>query len=230
MSMPTLCRLLSATALLAALVVAVPGALADTIQSTASLPPDGRYTTPTVCIHIGPGVCVVNAALFGFTGTTSVINGLGQAIDSNVTFTALVYTDNNGQLGNFLGPLTLGGPIGILYSGRTSDSELGTFTSTLTELDLTGMFNGHSIEMMLSATPSMGPTTVAADGNEFRVSSFFDVFVELSIDHGAFVQGPERTFTLMPTPEPGSLQLMALGVSGLAIGEIRRRVRAMFLG
>ena len=54
----------------------------------------------------------------------------------------------------------LGGPIGILDAGRSSDDELGTFTSSLTELDLTGMFLGHSLEVMLGPMTSSGPTTL----------------------------------------------------------------------
>jgi hypothetical protein len=205
-------------------VAAVPVARASVIQPTASLPPAGVYTAGTICVPLGPGACIVGAGLGNFTGTSSMINSMGQAIDSSVTMTAGIYSNNGGVPGTFLGNLMLGGPIGILYSGRTSDTDLGTFTSTLTELDLTGTFNGHSIEVMLASTPSSGPTTVAPSGGDFLITSFFDVFAEISIDHGAFVPGPPRTFTLT-TPEPGSISLLALGLVGVT-GELRRRVRA----
>jgi len=211
--------------LLAVLVVIAPQARADSIQSDASLPPEtGAYTAPTLCVQVGPGVCVVNPALFGFTGTTSMINGMGQAIDSNISFKASIYTDNGGLPGTFLGNLSMGGPIGIFYSGRTSDSQLGTFTSTLTELNLTGTFNGHTIAVMLGIPPSSGPTTISQDGSQFLVSSFFDVFAEVSIDGGPFMQGPERTFTLTPIPEPSTVSVMALGLAGVAASGLRRRV------
>ncbi len=64
----------------------------------------------------------------------------------------------------FWASLHLAGPIGIFYAGRTSDSQLGTFTSTLTELDMTGMFNGHTVEIMLGMPISSGPTTITAIG------------------------------------------------------------------
>ena len=117
----------------------------------------------------------------------------------------------------------LGGPIGILDAGRSSDDELGTFTSSLTELDLTGMFLGHSLEVMLGPMTSSGPTTVTQFGSDFKVSSFFDVFAEISIEGSPFVPGPMRTFTLTAVPEPGSISLLALGLAGVAI-EFRRRV------
>ncbi|HVP55655.1 MAG TPA: PEP-CTERM sorting domain-containing protein [Candidatus Eisenbacteria bacterium] len=224
------CFLLAAV-MLTIVAVAIPPARASIIQPTPSLPPTaGGYTTGTVCVSLGPGVCVVGASLYGFTGTISTFDSSGQSVDSSITFTADVYTDNNGMPGTLIGPVTLGGPIGILYAGRMTDMDLGTFSSSLTELDLTGMFNGHSIEIMLNPNmTSSGPTTVmtldiAAPDGEFQVSSFFDVFTELSLDHGQFVPGPQRTFTLMPIPEPGSISLLALGVAGVA-GELRRRLR-----
>jgi hypothetical protein len=212
---------LAATVL--AVVVAAPGvAGASIIQSTPSLPPEGYYTAGNICVPLGPGACIVGASLGNFTGTVTTFPLTGQATDSSVTLTAAIYTNNSGMPGTFLGNLMLGGPIGILYSGRSSDTELGTFTSTLTELDLTGAFNGHTIEVVLSPTTSSGPTTVESTGGMYTVSSFFDVFAEISIDGGPFIPGPMRTFTL--TPEPGSISLLALGVLGVA-GELRRRAR-----
>ncbi len=223
MSAPWMWRTLRLAAIALVVVFAMPNAWAGIIQSTPSLPPEGSYTTGTICFaNLGPGVCVVAARLYGFTGTTSIINGGGQSIDSSISLAAMIYTDNNGMPGALIGPLSLGGPIGILYAGRTSDTELGTFTSSLTELDLTGGFNGHTIELILNPNfASIGPTTVAPSGSNFRVDSFFDVFVELSLDNGVFIPGPERTFTL--TPEPGSLSLLALGLSGAAIA-LRRKI------
>src|SRR5271165_292101 len=213
---------------LAAAVLAVGAAApsvvsASIVQSTPSLPPEGTYTAGTICVPLGPGACVVGPSLGNFTGTTSIFDMSGQSIDSSVTLTAEIYSNNAGMPGTFLGNLMLAGPIGIQYAGRMTDSDLGTFTSTLTELDLTGMFNGHSIEVILSPTTSSGPTTVSTYGSDFRVDSFFDVFAEISIDGGPFVPGPMRTFTL--TPEPGSVSLLALGLVTV-VGQVRRRIRA----
>ena len=212
---------------------AVPMARASIIQSNSNLPPEnGAYTAPTICVTLGPGACIVGASLFDFSGTTTIFDQSGQSIDSSITMTAKIYSNNNGMPGMFLGNLMLSGPIGILYAGRMTNMDLGTFPSSLTELDLTGMFNGHSLEVILNPNvTSMGPTTVepaavslSPDG-EFQITSFFDVFSEISIDHGAFVPGPPRTFTLNTVPEPGSISLLAFGVAG-AVGRLRQRMRA----
>jgi len=232
-------RSLLLAAVILAVVTAVPTARASVIQSSPSLPPQsGAYTTNTSCFpNLGPGVCIVGGSLHGFTGTTSTFDNSGQSIDSSITLTADVYTDVNNMPGTLIAPVLLQGPIGILYVGRMTDTELGTFTSNLTELDLKGTFHGvmtHTIEIMLNPMmSSTGPTTVqstismAPDG-QFQVSSFFDVFAEISIDGGQFMPAPSsRTFTLTPTPEPRSVSLLALGVLGV-LGKLRRRLRAQY--
>jgi hypothetical protein len=216
---------LVAAMVLAAVAATIPVAWAGVIQPTPSLPPtSGAYTTGTLCVSLGPGVCIVGASLHGFTGTTSMFDNSGQSIDSSISLTADVYTDVSGMPGTLIGPVLLQGPIGILYANRMTDMDLGTFTSSLTELDLMGMFNGHSIEIILNPmVTSSGLTTVAPSGSDFQVSSFFDVFTEISVDGVSAGPGPERTFTL--TPEPGSITLLALGMAGV-IGKLRPRPRA----
>ena len=227
LSMQSRWSLLAAATLLGVLVAVVPAG-AGIIQSSPSMPPEGSYTAPTICVPFGPGVCVVGPALYGFNGTTRSTDLSGESIDSNILFSATIYSSAGGHPGALLGSLSMSGPIGIFYAGRSSDSELGTFTSSLTELGLTGTFNGHSIEIMLQPSgrrPAPGSTTISAAGSDFAVSSFFDVFAEVSIDGAPFVAGPERTFTL--TPEPGTVSLMALGLVGVASRELRRRVRGL---
>jgi hypothetical protein len=123
----------------------------------------------------------------------------------------------------FLGHGTAGAPIGILYAGRMNNIQLGTFPSSLTELDMTGTFNGLWFEVILNLNKtSMGPTTVwAPPGTPYAVSSFFDVFAEISIAGGPFMPGLPRTLTLT-TPEPSSAPLLVLALVGVA-GELRRR-------
>ena len=98
---------LLAAAVLAVVVAAVPEARADVIQSTASLPPTtGAYTAGTVCVNLGVmmgGVCMVGPSLHNFTGTISTFTGTGQSIDSSITMTAAIYTNNRGVPGMLSG-------------------------------------------------------------------------------------------------------------------------------
>ena len=56
----------------------------------------------------------------------------------------------------------------------------------------------------------------------FGIDSFFDVFLELTLESSTPLQttrGPIRT-TLVPAPAP--LSLLVLGLAGLALGRMRR--------
>ena len=66
-----------------------------------------------------------------------------------------------------------------------------------------------------------GKMTVRQFGNGYRISSFFDVFLDLSFDGGkTFSQLADPVhFELRPTPEPATMAAMLMG--GLAL--IRRR-------
>jgi hypothetical protein len=58
----------------------------------------------------------------------------------------------------------------------------------------------------------------------YRISSFFDVFTELSIDGGTTWVPSPHSVRILQTPEPGSLLLLACGVGfGMtALGCARR--------
>ena len=215
------------------------GAYAGSVQSTPTLPPtNGAYVTNTFCQPnlLGPqGVCVENAQLFGFTGTTSTFDSSGQEIDSNVTFTADLYSYVGGVIGPLLGPVTLTGGIGILYAGRSTPSQLGTFNSTLTELDVTGTFHGPhgTFTLVAGLNPNLastGQTTISEFSVSpalYEVDSYFDAFPEFSINGGPFMLDTvPRVLNLVATPEPGSGGLTALGLLGIVAVALRRRIGA----
>jgi hypothetical protein len=60
--------------------------------------------------------------------------------------------------------------------------------------------------------PSSGVTTIQQlSSDSWQVSSFFDVFAELSLDGGPFVPGPMRTASL--TPEPANYIPIGAGLA-----------------
>ncbi|MCC7153545.1 MAG: PEP-CTERM sorting domain-containing protein [Bryobacterales bacterium] len=203
-----------------------PG-FASVIQPTPELPPTGGgFFLGEICVSnlLGAqGACVSGANLSNFTGRVSTITAAGQEVDTQAEFQAQLYAFQNGVKGGFLGSLLLTGPVGFLYAGRQSASESGTYATTFTELMLTGAFNGIPVAVKGDLTKSKGTTTISEYAGAYRIDSFFDVFVELSVNNGPFVPGPGRPFTLRPVPEPGSLVMAALGFAALGLAGRRGR-------
>jgi hypothetical protein len=214
--------------LLTASLVFAPFAFADVFESSALVPPaDSVYTVPATCI---PQVCLENITIGNFTDIDSNIVGGNQLTTAKVSLMASVFQNvgGTGTPGVFISPIVLNGQMDITYSNKSTLTELGTFSDTITSLGLSGSFNGltgtHTVAAILNPDEaSTGQTTVAQIGvsPDFRISSFFDVFAELSIDHGPFVPGPERTAEL--TPEPAYYGVIGILLAGTVIRRCLRR-------
>jgi hypothetical protein len=198
-----------------------PAAFAGLIESTPALPPaNGVYTLASTCISV---VCLENIQLFNFDVTSDMISGGNQVTGSNVDLSANVFQNVSGVPGAFISPILLTGQVDITYFSRPDFSESGTFDALLTSLDLNGSLGTHTVTAMLNPSQqSTGVTTVdQLSGTSWEISSFFDVFAELSIDGGPFIPGPGRTASL--APEPAYYLPLA---AGLAIILMRRYARA----
>jgi len=174
------------------------------------------------------GACLENTDTSAFSNVTDAFNGGDQHINATISVHTDVFAFDGMNVGALLGSATLTGPVAFTVFSRTSDSELGTFSTQLDSLDLTGNAGGHSFELMLDpAQTSPGQTTIASSGGDFRVHSFFDVFVELSIDSGAFIPDvAPRVATLESVPEPGTAGLAFLGLAGLVQIALRKAKQA----
>lgn len=201
-------------------------ARADVIEPNATLPPPtGVYTLPLICI---PAVCVANTRIFGFHNTSDQLVGGNEQVVTTAIFAGDVYQNNVGTPGAFLGALAAPGTLDITYFGRNFTTPLGTFNAEITDFMFAGSLNGHTFESMRNPSQtSSGQTTITQlPGGEYRVSSFFDVFSELSIDGRPFVPEPERVEVLTgEIPEPGTATFGFLGAGGLCLLRFRRSRR-----
>lgn len=198
-----------------------PTVFADVVETTPALPPaNGVYFVPDTCISV---VCLENIQLKDFNVTSSKIMGGNELTVSNVELSTNVFQNVSGSPGAFISPLVLTGQVDITYFSKTTLSEQGTFNAQITSLDLSGSFTGltgpHTADAMLNpSNASTGQTMVqeiSGHPTTWRISSFFDVFAELSVDGGPFVPGPERTGDLGAAPEPS--YYVPIGVGLLAI-------------
>ena len=104
----------------------------------------------------------------------------------------------------------------------------GTFNTEMLQMDLSGSSGFGPLQLRESPTlPSTGQSTITdIGGGQFNVSSFFDVFTELSVDGGATwnpSQGPPSHVDAGPLPEPSTMILFRGAC--LAFGTLRRNRR-----
>jgi PEP-CTERM motif len=96
-------------------------------------------------------------------------------------------------------------------------------------MSLTGPVLDNTLTLVLGSTPSTGTTSIEAitDGNLFRIDSFFNIFVQLSLDSDpplTATRGPIRAeLAGAGVPEPSVVALLAAALLGLVGMRVRRR-------
>ena len=223
--------------------VALAGALLGSAQAsvftpTASLPligipyvspPPGAgcFTIASACVNPGPFI-LTDVVSYMYTGGNQEIVA---DVEYDATLTAPMGT-------TIIGSVDLTGTVQMKVLGRASNTETGSFTVDITELSLSGplslpgepLLDGRTLMVGLdTANPSdtsSGTTTIASDGPAFKINSFFDVFVDITLDlptTSPFTSvGP---IFLVAVPEPSTWAMALLGFAGLAFAAYRRPVR-----
>lgn len=207
-------------------------ARAAVISSSPSLPPLGvgfGVSGAGTCFNAA-GVCAIPGVLT-FTSVVAsppappAFNSSGQDIRVNATLTAELTTLSNVPIGS----LVLTGTVEEEVLGRTFSTQTGSWSVELLAVELSGPVLGHTLSLQLdSATPSIGMASVEAIAGSdlFRIDSFFDVFVDLTLDGPIPLHATRAAhLALLPAaiPEPASLTLLAGAVLGLATMGRRRR-------
>jgi hypothetical protein len=154
--------------------------------------------------------CLENGVMTA-TGLARVVyNYLGQyELDG---FTGQLQVDVY-QNGVYQGSGSLTGAVDTIIE-RTSPSSYGSFDTQMLQMDLTGTLPGlDGAEVNLTnQTPPVTTTTINPSGNGYQISSFFDVFTELSLDGGtSWTPAPSAVEMDLASPgsapEPGSATL-----------------------
>jgi hypothetical protein len=201
-------------------------AAAEVVTGSPSLPLIGvSYVSPNGgagCFTVA-NVCVTPGALTMTSTVSSNFLPAVQDIVANVTYDgAVTGAINEG--------VVLTGTVEEQVIGRMSNTELGSFQVDVTNLDLSGTVAGHTLQLMLTTgATSTGTTSIVADGNQFRIDSFFDVFVDLSLV-GTGLSTTGREIQLVAVPETSTWAMMLAGFAGLGLAVTRRAGRSAAAG
>jgi hypothetical protein len=194
-------------------------ARASVIESSPFFPPiplsfsspKGVGCFPTAMVCVTPGI-------FTLTSATSTFPAGDEDVEGAATFTGSLTPTGHLPLS-----FTLSGPVGFEVFGRGSDTDTGTWGTVITSLSLSGPLLGGTLTATLDTdSKSTGSLTIEQlDRNEFRITSFFDVFMDLSLPPLSTGVGPIRV-DAVAVPEPTTWVL--LGFVGLGFAG-RRRAR-----
>jgi hypothetical protein len=168
-------------------------------------PPNGKYRNdPGDQVSYSPGIVIQNFTLRGldhvahfpslYSNNTFVFSGMADfqlSTDGGLTFTYLH------------APVSLS-----VKTDHTADSgSINLFETEMLQMDITG---GDLSVMRFRESPtkaSKGRTLLQPDGDEYRISSFFDIFTEVSVDGGAtwYTSSNTLSISLFYPAEYGSM-------------------------
>jgi hypothetical protein len=200
-----------------------PFSLSDFPDPTGGLEfvlPDPVCFTPTA----GTTDCLEN----GVINPTSAVSDSYVSGHEDDTFNAQLSV-NVFQNGTFEGAGTLTGSIETI-DDRAAANDYGSFSSDMPGFSFSGSLPalGPDVELNLTATPPpLTTTTIEPSGGGFQITSFFDVFTELSLDGGStWTPAPAQAeVDLAKSPEPASIVTAALGFAFLLSFARRRNAR-----
>lgn len=120
-------------------------------------------------------------------------------------------------------PAQATGPLSVTISNTSPNgSTMSFFATEITRMNVSGVSPQFG-NFMLRESPtkqSLGQHTLRPDPRGYRVSSFFDVFTELSTDNGASWIPADRSMRLSasaPAAAPGSLFISKIPTGGSAL-------------
>jgi hypothetical protein len=160
------------------------------------------------------GVCIGGGSLTLVAPVSSTFDATGQDIVSAALYSGVLTTLSHVPIGS----IALSGTVEQEVLGRTFATEIGSWTTKLLSLSLSGPLLGHTLSVALDpAHESAGITAIEpVVPDRFRITSFFDVFVELTLDTPVplhTTRGPIHTEAVPAVPEPSGLAMLAAALA-----------------
>jgi hypothetical protein len=161
--------------------------------------------------------CISAGSLTMTAPSTSTIVGPNEVITAHATYDGELTTLGGAPIT----PVTLTGTLEETVLDRSGLFETGTFDTVLDSLSLSGPVLGHTLTLELDPSHTSGGevsiTEVGTNENipHFKIDSFFDVFVELSLNGPDPLTTTRGPIVATLAPEPASLVLLAPMLLGL---------------
>lgn len=119
-------------------------------------------------------------------------------------------------------PATANGPVQTKITHSGSSGGTTNYSTEMLQLSLTA---GTILIRESPSKQSLGKHTIRPDGTVFRISSFFDVFLELSLDGGATWAPADRSLRVQPSPPaapvaiicPANMTVTATSAAGAVV-------------
>ncbi|MBN1457375.1 MAG: PEP-CTERM sorting domain-containing protein [Sedimentisphaerales bacterium] len=183
-------------------------AWAGLITNTPDLPPDGDYVSPeSYHEYSAAGIILDDPVHRPLMTPPPVITSVGP--DEMETFDS---TFDAAEVGMGLGAIHMEGPVSVKVYNKVGYTT-GTFNTEIISMSLSGNTSLGPIIVRESPTlSSMGITSITdIGGGSYDITSFFDVFTELSVDGGQTWIPCDASTRMTLVPEPATLCLLALG-------------------
>jgi hypothetical protein len=195
-----------------------PGSSYDSLMTDTN-PPGGSDTL----LFTIPGAGTLFCRNFSLANLLNPITpppyfGTNYYNPSNVIVTFQISVDQRNW-----SPAQATGPLSVTISNTSPNgSILNTFATKITGMNLSGASPqfGNFLMRQSPTKPSLGQHTIRPDPRGYRVSSFFDVFTELSTDNGASWIPADRSMHVSasaPAAAPGTLFISKIPTGGSAM-------------